>query len=801
MYVFIWWTDKTENIIQNSIIISNELQERIDSASFRLVWFSCNYFDDIKIWEAFPILSSTSNSVTIKKKYTDIQQNNIYRVWEYFTVAINLNDEEKWVISSISDNGWWTKITLSDNFVNTPISWELAGKKRFAGNIVDIQDKNNTILKNLEYSITALDYTRIFDKENLNDTYENKDARYIINDFCNTTINKNQAIDQFDYANTTELRTIWIESWDGWNPVLDTSDFRETTWCWVFDWTFSSGTASFIATLIAMDISSFTKVNSWTPISGRLGFWYKCSDFSDITNFKIRIGSDSSNYASYTITPVSNDWVFCDVLLSTWIITGTPNWQSLDYAAIIVTETWTSNLRIDGIRILENDFFRHYPYVQDTAIFSDFRMNRQKPIEVMQKIADYLSWYWDIDHDKYIRLFPNTETPAPISLNETSNNFANLSITYDTSRVINRQVVRWAEETSESTYTQVVEWNGSIREWITKNKFKNLTVKLNDGSSTDTCEVGTTTTTINATAHGLVAGDYIVNRTRSNAVRKILTATTDSFTVDAVTGQVSGDIFSLFVSKSVGVEWINEEASFNYMSNFNEKSIRATETEALLDIWHFLLFSYNEVIPILVQATDNASVTLMKSILWFTNGIFDGQPIVDRTIISRSEAIKTAEAVINKYSNVIITAKFTTEQEWLQAWQIIRIKDTTSSNRNIDQDFIIQNVQLRQIAWWENTYSVTCSSSLFGLLELLQQILANNRKIKVDEDEVINNIEDSNEMLILTDVVSSDIDGEINIETLVISDSITNDVVEPPFFWGDIGGGPTEFQWELSSWS
>ena len=73
-----------------------------------------------------------------------------------------------------------------------------------------------------------------------------------------------------------------------------------------------------------------------------------------------------------------------------------------------------------------------------------------------------------------------------------------------------------------------------------KNKFKNLVVKLDNGSSTDLTEAGTNTTTINATAHGLVAGDYIVNRTRSNAVREVLTTpSADQFTVATVTGQVS----------------------------------------------------------------------------------------------------------------------------------------------------------------------------------------------------------------------------------------------------------------------
>jgi hypothetical protein len=62
-----------------------------------------------------------------------------------------------------------------------------------------------------------------------------------------------------------------------------------------------------------------------------------------------------------------------------------------------------------------------------------------------------------IDYDKYIHLFQNETIPAPFSLNESSNNFNNLQIKYDTSRMVNRQVVRGAEETSTSRYSQVVQ--------------------------------------------------------------------------------------------------------------------------------------------------------------------------------------------------------------------------------------------------------------------------------------------------------------------------------------------------------
>lgn len=787
MYLFVAWVDKTSNLIYNSISISNELQQRVDSADFSITGFKPNYFDDIKIFEGFPILSSTANTITLKKDYWQSIQNNIFRIWDVVTVAINLSDEEDVTISEISENSNNLKLTFSTNFINIPAIWELSGKKRFAGNIIDIQDKNNTILQNLEYSITALDYTRIFDKKLINDTYEDRDARYMINDFCNVTINRNQTIDQFDYANTTALRVAWIESWDWNNPTLDTSDFRETNWSWVFDWTYSAWLADFTNTSINFDISSFAWVSSWTPTSGRFGFWYKATDYTKITSITAQIWNDWSNCWRVIVYPTNNEWTFFDVKMSDLTIIWAPDWTAVDYLYIRITQTATSSLKIDWIRILEDEFFRHYPYISDSAVFTDFKINRVKPTETMQRLADSLAWYWYIDYNKYIWLFPNTTIQSPIQINETSNNFSNLSITYDTSRLINRQVVKWAEETSESKYTQVIEWNSIVREWIAKNKFKNLVVKLNDWTSTDTAEAGTDTTTINATAHGLVAWDYIVNRTRGNAVREVLTVpSVDQFTVAIVTWQTTWDTFSLFVAQTVWVEWLNEETSYDYMSNFNEKSIKSSSSNVTLNSWEFLLFNYNEIIPILVQRTDNVSVALMKSILWYTDWIFDWQPIIDTTITSRVEAIKTAEAVINKYSNVVITATFSTNQEWLEAGQLIRIKDTTSSSRNIDQDFIIQSVKMRQLAWGENSYQITCSSLLFGILELLQQLLANNRKIKVNEDEVINNIEDSNETIIISDAVTTDIDWEVNTETMIISDILETDVIEPPFYWGPI---------------
>ena len=107
--------------------------------------------------------------------------------------------------------------------------------------------------------------------------------------------------------------------------------------------------------------------------------------------------------------------------------------------------------------MLEREMFHHFPFVAESNVFESFKIPRVKPTETMQRIADELGWFWYIDYDKNIHLFSRDTNNAPISIDENSNNFNNLSIEFDTSRLINRQVVKRGNETSDETYSQVIE--------------------------------------------------------------------------------------------------------------------------------------------------------------------------------------------------------------------------------------------------------------------------------------------------------------------------------------------------------
>lgn len=803
MYVFIAGTDRTANIIRNSIRIDDEMQERINSASFIFQGGTVpTQGQEVRMYEGFLITAATVNSVTLEKDFEEGQANGLFRIADEVWVAVGLGDEEKGIVASVSEaTDGNIKLTFTANFANMPAVGEIAGRKRFAGTILDLADSNISLLENIEYRIKAVDFTRIFDKKLFNDSFTNRDSRYIVNDQCNTFANLNTDIDEMNYTTNGALQAVWAQAGDGSSRLTDAMEFREGDFSGKFGWVFAGGTATFTGTITTRNIVGLVGAASGAPTKGVLGIWLRSVPFTSITSIQIRLGSSAANYARWNVTLGDSEWQFQNELLfEDAIIVGTPVWSAVTYVAIVVTETASGNLNVDGIRVLEKEFFKHYPFVESSATFDAFNIPRVKPTETLQRIADQISWFWYIDYDRFIHLFPEETNTAPFDLDETSDNFDDLAITYDISRLTNRQVVKGGEETSVSLYYQVVPGGGVVREFLTKNKFKNLVVKVDNNTLTDTCEPGTTTTTINATAHGVLVNDYIINRSEGNAVRQVRTVpNANQFTVDAVTGQNVSDTFSKFAIRTVGIEGIDDESLFDYMSNFNEKSIRNASTEATLRNGDFIQFIYNEVFPILIQRTENASVSNMQTILGHTDGIFDGQTIVDRTLKTRTEARAVANAVLNKFANVVITAQFTTTQEGLRAGQLIHIKDTTSSSRNIDQDFLIQKVSMKQKTWGENEYSVTCSSLLFGMMELLGQMLRIGRKIQVEENEIIDNVEEVSEIIVVTDTVT--IESENNqAETITVTDTITEQsVFTPPFKWEPTALSVT--RWNLAQWS
>ena len=779
LYLAINSVERTSGLIAGSLAITNQIQQRADSCNFELMDGTPKPSEnqDARIFVYDTIASFVGATVVLNGYF----ERNIVQFFTGQTLWIRIGDADEEKVTVQSYNETTLTIVLSAAPSGSVVAGDKVGILIFGGVVSRVADKNIHSLSNLEYDVECVDYTKIFDRKLIADTWTDVDSRYIINDFCNTTVNYNSTIDNMSYANDAAIQAEWIESNDGTNPTVDAADFMEALNSGILGWTFAGGTATFSATPTSQNISSFTGAASGTPVRGFIMCWIKPSDYTKITTIKIRIGSDASNYAELTLPALTdNNWAYLSADLDSATMVGNPDWTAVDYLAVIVTETATSSIRINGIRINAQNSFTLYN-VESTPSFDDLRAAQLKPTGFMQTLAKTWNYIWYVDYERDIHFVDSESVSAPFALTNSSNNFWDLQTEVDQSQLGNRIIIRGGEKQSTSYYAEIHQGDNAKREWVLKTKFADLSVLIDNNTTTHAAEVGTTTTNIKITGHGLVTGDHIINRTRSNAVRVITYVDVDNFTVETVASQTNGDTISYFaLSKLVGIEGIVDESTVNYVYNSNSQSVRSSNTfggapgEATLTTTSFIRFKYKERVNIQFQYTDSASATTLKA-LGFGDGIFDLDPYTDKNIDNLGTALAIAQAKVTEYSNPIITGRFMTTQFGLAAGQIISITDTV---RNIVVEYVIQKINKRQVSGQYNDYfeyRIDFGTTLFGIIEFFQKLLATQDRIEQNIDQVVETYVSADETVTSDDVNAVAKDG--GFKSAKIAETVTSDDV------------------------
>lgn len=794
--------DFSQYVQEGSLGIIDQIQNKANTASLELNAGSPipTENEEVLVYDWLELVSASGTDITLKDRLKSGLSALTFgkiREGDAFFLGIGLATKEKVFIQSVAVNGDEIDIVLTAAIVSAHSAGEKFGKLIFGGTITKPKTSNPQKLTDVDISLQLTDFTKIFDKKNLNDSWDDQDARYIINDALNTTINYNREIDDMDYADNTAVQAEWLETGDGSNPVKDAVNILQGSSAVNFPWTNSGGTATFTASPVAANFSEFTGVGSGQPTKGNLTFWYKRSAATGITSVQFRFGSGPSDYLPLSFIPEADtEWHFKSIRLPSGTIVGTPDWTAADYLALVIAETGSANITIDDIRITADGSFTMYNF-QPGLPFTATRASFKKPTVFIDRLAKVLNYYWFIDYERDIHFFARETYNAPFDITETSNNFDRLEISVDTSQLKNRQAVRGGTRESDSLYSQVVQGDDAIREWILKNQFKNLEVFLDDNTSTDTMEATTTTTTVKATAHGLVDGDWIVNRTQ-NAAREVDVVDVDTFTVLAVAGQAAGDSFSKFATaKTVGIENIDDETLFDYMSNFQEKSIRSSATTPTLTPEDYLLFKYNEIIPIRTQVTNPTSIAALKA-LGIGDGIFDGAVITDQSLDTRDAARDRGQAEINQFSNPIVEINFTTDHEGLASGQLILVQD---SNRAINDHFLIQKVRAKYEAGDYPMFTVTCASTLFGIIEYFQKISEALNERLIDEEEVIDQLFSDIAEITISEVHTFQASHVVS-ESATISVSESNTITDrdmdtDPYLWEP---DASDSRWNLAQW-
>lgn len=379
----------------------------------------------------------------------------------------------------------------------------------------------------------------------------------------------------------------------------------------------------------------------------------------------------------------------------------------------IVTERYENMTANTIIADLINTYATDFTYVNVNAPvqIESIAFNRITVAECLQKLAETLSYVWYVDYDQDLHFMPKNGESAPVELTDTSGTYI-----YDSLKIID-------------DLSQV------------KNS-----VLVQGGNATST----------------VMRSEFF----SGNGGREQFSLANKFSSLPTVT--VGG------TPQTVGVEYLDDDASFDVMWNYNEKYVRFTsgnipgagtdniEVEGLYEF------------PIVVRVPAPSSIGAY--------GIYEFT-ITDKNIRSQEEAIDRAIAELTVYQNELYEGEFRTYQDGIRSGQTLRINST---QRGRDIQVVIQSVAsvMRDPLGEQMEYAVRFATlKSIGIIEYLQRQLRDREIIEDDQETLLNYI--------------------ANTDTCGFSDSLSAPVITmPPYkYSNDAGTTPNKARFGYSTYS
>lgn len=254
-----------------------------------------------------------------------------------------VNETVRTVLSDIDLRSTARKTPLVPNLFNRVFEYATPSDLKGYG-IIDLDPQTDR--KQVGYKlVTSEQFMRRQDADSIG--FEDNDmVRKLL---INANINdKSVTISPLDTLNSGG--GTWVLYGDGENLSADSDNFVRESGSIKFGISSAGGTTAGIQNtgLNSTDISSYLGGN------GALFVWVYITSITNLTNFKLEIGSDTSNYHTKTITTANdgtafkNGWNLLRFDLTSLTDTGTPVDTAIDYIALYMTK--------DASKVSETDY-------------------------------------------------------------------------------------------------------------------------------------------------------------------------------------------------------------------------------------------------------------------------------------------------------------------------------------------------------------------------------------------------------------------------------------------------------------
>lgn len=363
--------------------------------------------------------------------------------------------------------------------------------------------------------------------------------------------------------------------------------------------------------------------------------------------------------------------------------------QCNDYSQFLKRELVTERYEDTNVSGIISDLVANYTTdgftttnVSGSLIIGSIAFNRLNVADCLQKLADAISYVWYVDYNKDIHFYPKNTEVGP-SLTDTSGNYI-----YDSLEIV--------EDLTQIRNSVLVQ--GGERK-----------------SDTPRTEYA--------------SGDG--TRTQFPLANKY--ASLPTVTVGGV-------------ARTVGVEFLDDDASFQVMWNFNEKYLRFTSGNVPASGTNNIVVSGIYLYPIVVSVPANSSIAEF--------GRYEFA-ITDKTIKSQDEAIKWAVAELTSYQNQLYEGSFRTYNDGFRSGQVLTI-NSVQRGRNIQ--VLVQSVsaRMRDPLGTQFEYEVRFATlKSVGIIEYLQNQLRSKEVIVDDYETLLNVIPTMTDTLTSTDTLAT----------------------------------------------
>lgn len=260
----------------------------------------------------------------------------------------------------------------------------------------------------------------------------------------------------------------------------------------------------------------------------------------------------------------------------------------------------------------------------------------------------------------------------------------------------------------------------------------------------------------------------------------------DQYTQDTITAVAGQNEFAIAykphdfsvtvdaVSKTVGIEFIDDAGGHDFLLNANEKVLK-TDTITMTG-GEAVIMKYDYEVPILSMVEDTVSQNTIKAVTG-GDGILE-KYIVDQNIETLDQARERGTAELLQYANALVEGSFTSFESGWRSGQRLHIDLT---NRNIDEYYLIRAVTISAIGGDTLQYEITFATFLQGFTWLLIKFLDEIRPKIVRTDEILDQL--------------ANITGE---EAFITASTPTTEQYTPPFEYGPAGS--PQGVWNESQW-